>query len=63
MTKADQMRQNSEDCLDLAAEAASLAERLRYLRMAHAWGALADCQAWFETDAQPCSELEAAHRH
>jgi hypothetical protein len=63
MTQAEQMRQNAENCLDLAAEAASLAERLRYLRMAHAWEALADCQAWFEADAQPTPEGESIRQH
>jgi hypothetical protein len=63
MTKAQEMRQNAEDCLDLAAEAASLPERLRYLRMAHAWETLADCQTWFDTDAAPTVELESLGRH
>jgi hypothetical protein len=63
MTKADEMRQNAENCLDLAAESASLPERLRYLRMAHAWQALADCQDWFDTDNLPNAEPASLSRH
>jgi len=56
--KSKHMRQNAENCLDLAAEANALPERLRYLRMAQAWEALADCQAWLDTDTLDGSGLE-----
>jgi hypothetical protein len=63
MIKAEDMRRNAENCLDLAADAASLAERLRYLRMAHAWEALADCQTWLDTEPPPNADREALSRH
>jgi hypothetical protein len=63
MLKAQEMRQNAENCLDLAAEANALPERLRYLRMAQAWQALAECQAWLDTDTLDGSVLTPTKQH
>ena len=45
MGKSQELKQNAENCADLAAEAK---DKRRYERMEEAWSALAKTQAWLD---------------
>ncbi len=47
------MRENAENCLDLAERADGLPAANRYLRMAEAWTALANEQDWLDGELPP----------
>ena len=53
MKQSDLFRDNAENCLQLAERAEGLPAFRRYLRMAHAWMALADEQDWFDGQVSP----------
>ena len=46
--KADEMRQNAENCAEMAGEAKTRAERARFSRMEKAWQDLAKSQDWLD---------------
>jgi hypothetical protein len=45
---ADEMRQNAENCADLATDANDAPGKKRYERMQQAWNSLADTQDWLD---------------
>jgi hypothetical protein len=57
MKQSDIFRENAENCLQLADNADNQPSCRRYLRMAEAWNALAEEQAWLdgEIPPMPCS--------
>ena len=48
MNKSQDLRQNAENCADLAATAKDEVSKRRYKRMEQAWNALAKTQAWLD---------------
>ena len=48
MTKSEALRQNAENCTELAEIADSQSNKMRYQRMAKSWTDLADTQAWLD---------------
>jgi hypothetical protein len=53
MKQSDVLRENAENCLQLAERAQSQPAFRRYMRMALAWKALADEQAWLDGEVPP----------
>ena len=53
MKPSDALRQNAENCLQLAERAEGLPAMRRYLRMAQAWTALAHEQDWLDGETPP----------
>jgi flagellar capping protein FliD len=56
MNKTQELKQNAENCADLAATAKDERAKRRYERMEEAWNALAKTQAWLEGEkgGSPC---------
>ena len=50
MTKTQELKQNAENCADLAATAKDEVAKRRYERMEEAWHSLAKAQAWLDGD-------------
>ena len=48
MNKLQELKQNAENCADLAAEAKDEKNKRRYESMEEAWSALAKAQAWLD---------------
>jgi flagellar capping protein FliD len=48
MNKSQELKQNAENCADLAATAKDERAKRRYERMEEAWNALAKTQAWLD---------------
>lgn len=46
--KADDMRQNAENCADMAKEAKRQPDKTRFKRMEEAWSDLAKTQDWLD---------------
>jgi hypothetical protein len=57
MNKSQELKQNAENCADLAATAKDEKSRRRYERMEEAWSALAKTQAWLD-GVPPVRELK-----
>ena len=53
MKQSDLLRENAENCLQLAERAEGQPAFRRYLRMAQAWKALADEQDWLDGEVSP----------
>jgi hypothetical protein len=54
--QSDLFRQNAENCLDLSEKSANGPKARRYRRMAEAWTALAEEQAWLDGEVPPVTE-------
>ncbi len=48
LDKSQELKQNVENCADLAATAKDESAKRRYERMEEAWNALAKTQAWLD---------------
>jgi hypothetical protein len=55
MKQSDLYRENAENCLQLAERAEGTPGFRRFLRMAHAWTALAREQDWLDGEIPPCA--------
>jgi hypothetical protein len=53
MKQSDLLRENAENCLQLAERAEAEPAFKRYTRMAKAWTALADEQDWLDGEVSP----------
>lgn len=53
MKQSDLLRDNAENCLQLAERAAGQPAHNRYSRMADAWTALAEEQDWLDGEVTP----------
>jgi hypothetical protein len=53
MKQSDLLRENAENCLQLAERAEAEPAFRRYTRMAKAWTALADEQDWLDGEISP----------
>jgi hypothetical protein len=53
MRQSDVLRENAENCLQLAERSESEPTVKRYMRMAKAWAALADEQDWLDGEVSP----------
>jgi hypothetical protein len=53
MKQSDLLRENAENCLQLAERAEAEPASRRYMRMARAWTALADEQDWLDGVVSP----------
>ena len=53
MKQSDLLRENAENCLQLAERAEGRPAFKRYMRMADAWTALANEQEWLDGDVSP----------
>jgi hypothetical protein len=53
MKQSDLLRENAENCLQLAERAEGQPAFRRYSRMAQAWKALADEQDWLDGEVSP----------
>jgi hypothetical protein len=53
MKHSDLLRENAENCLQLAERAEGEPTFKRYLRMANAWKALANEQDWLDGEVSP----------
>jgi len=53
MKQSDTFRENAENCLHLAESSEGKPAFKRYMRMARAWMALANEQAWLDGEAPP----------
>jgi hypothetical protein len=58
MKQSDLLRENAENCLQLAERAEAEPAFNRYMRMAKAWTALADEQEWLDGEVSPLSALQ-----
>jgi len=48
MTRSDQLRQNAENCSELAKASESDPKKKRYERMAEGWNSVAETQDWLD---------------
>lgn len=48
MTRSDQLRQNAENCAELAKASESDPKKKRYERMAEGWNSVAETQDWLD---------------
>jgi hypothetical protein len=55
MKQSDVLRENAENCLQLAERAEDQPAFRRYMRMARAWAALANEQDWLDGEVSPLS--------
>jgi hypothetical protein len=55
MKQSDLLRENAENCLQLAEQAEGRPAFKRYMRMAQAWVALANEQDWLDGEVSPLS--------
>ena len=53
MKQSDLLRENAENCLQLAEQAEGRPSFKRYMRMAQAWAALASEQDWLDGEVSP----------
>jgi hypothetical protein len=53
MKQSDLLRENAENCQQLAERAELQPAFRRYMRMAEAWMALADVQDWLDGEVSP----------
>ena len=56
MKQSDLLRENAENCLQLAERAEGMPAFRRFSRMAQAWSALAREQDWLDGEVPPCNE-------
>jgi hypothetical protein len=61
MKQSDLLRENAENCLQLAERAEGQPAFRRYLRMAQAWKALADEQDWLDGEVSPLVATAASN--
>jgi hypothetical protein len=61
MKQSDIFRENAENCLQLADNADNPPACRRYLRMAEAWNALAEEQAWLDGEVPPVPRNARSH--
>jgi len=60
MKPSDLLRENAENCLQLAERAEGQPAFKRYSRMAQAWTALADEQDWLDGEIPPLAPKPAS---
>ena len=58
MTKSEELRQNAENCAELAEATDSQSNKTRYKRMAKSWTDLAETQAWLDGEAGTKSQSQ-----
>ena len=56
--QSDLFRQNAENCIELSEKSVGEPTVRRYRRMAKAWRALADEQAWLDGEVPPVAEMQ-----
>ena len=61
MKQSDLLRENAENCLQLAERAEGQPAFRRYSRMAQAWKALADEQDWLDGEVSPLVATAASN--
>jgi hypothetical protein len=59
MKQSDLLRENADNCLQLAERAEGEPAYRRYLRMARGWTALADEQDWLDGKVPPVVAMSA----
>jgi hypothetical protein len=60
MKQSDRLRENAENCFQLAARKTDEPSVKRYQRMANAWLALAHQQDWLDGEVSPHDATKAA---
>ena len=55
MGKAEQLRQNAENCEELAKATENEPAKKRYERMADGWQSVAKTQAWLDGETDSCA--------
>lgn len=58
--QSELFRHNAENCLELSEKAVSEPAIRRYRRMAEAWRALAEEQAWLDGEVPPVADARQA---
>ncbi|MGJ4939271.1 hypothetical protein ACQR1W_01755 [Bradyrhizobium sp. HKCCYLS1011] len=61
MRQSDLLRENAENCLQLAEQAARGPTFKRYTRMAQGWVALANAQDWLDGEVPPWGDPRSDH--
>ena len=54
MTKGEELRRNTNNCVYLADQARDEVSQRRYRRMEEAWLVLAELQDWLDSENPPC---------
>jgi hypothetical protein len=57
MRQSDLLRENADNCLQLAERAEGEPAHRRYMRMAQGWTALADEQDWLDGEVHPVAAM------
>ncbi len=60
LKQSDTVRENAENCRQLAERASSEPVAKRFLRMADAWMALAEEQDWLDGESDPAQKARRA---